>query len=223
MKWTHCSEEHGAEIVGLTEHPASRDTPHGHRSRADDRVALSACFGLAADYVGSIFESELAVMIVTPATPRWAEGDRTMRCLVIDGRDGTREGSVRSSVSPAGQPEDEGPLHDLAVGDCFDVRVTSPEYPYARLVDCSTPHQLESYAVVTLPGEVVQVGGDQWAATDQCRERFESFVRVDPAASALRVVPLPPRVNAQGEFFVRCTVAAIDGSELVGSMEGSKR
>lgn len=96
-------------------------------------------------------------------------------------------------------------------------------------VPCGQPHDAEVYALFdttnvnsSWPG----VGTVIEAAVDGCLAQFQPFVGVAYAVSELEVYYLHPTEQSWTELGDReivCLITALDGSPLIGSMEGSGR
>ena len=109
------------------------------------------------------------------------------------------------------------------MGDCFELNERSGEIAAARLVDCSLPHLYEVYALVAVDPSLTDQDEINGRSEEICLDRFEPFVGADYRTSSLDLLTLTPLAEGMDAFAVHCIVAAVHGSDLVGSMEGSKR
>jgi hypothetical protein len=133
--------------------------------------------------------------------------------------------AFRSAIAP--QP----PTHPfaLASGTCLNgvrpgVTITADTL---RSVDCTGPHDNE-----VVGGSDVQLGDAfpgqarlQTIAANLCLPSFRTYVGIDLQASSLDMLPLLPTQDlwSRGEHDLSCVVMTRDGSQLTGSVLGTRR
>lgn len=122
-------------------------------------------------------------------------------------------------------------VFDVTEGDCIELPAGTATTELLRVdkVDCAVAHDLEIYAVVVHPagpGEPFP-GLDAVIAfaDNECVARFAGFVGTSFDVSALDVFYLYPQEQSWslGDREVVCGISTVDGSPLVGSVEGSGR
>jgi hypothetical protein len=137
----------------------------------------------------------------------------------------TTQPPTSTTTQAAVEPE---PIDAFAIaeGDCISL----PDEDMVETVDsvpCASPHDAEAYALFDVAeGSAPYPGVDavDIAATDGCIERFLPFVGTPYAYSDLDVFYLHPTEETWDELGDReivCLITAMDGSKLIGSMEGS--
>ena len=122
------------------------------------------------------------------------------------------------------------PLPKLEVGQCMNglkegANVTAAN---TRPVDCAKPHDNEIVGVLAMADQPA-FPGDQViiiAAQAQCPPLFASYVGIDFSASKLNMIPIVPTQTSwgtKGDRTIACVVVSGDGSQLTGSVKGTKQ
>jgi hypothetical protein len=123
-------------------------------------------------------------------------------------------------------------VFSIRVGDCFDdsqevldAGADVVEFQDLAGLPCSEPHDNEVYAVFDLYLERFP-GADALfdMASDECLERFESFVGMSYEESILGLYPVYPTEESwsqRDDREVVCAVFHIELEKLTGSMKGS--
>lgn len=106
---------------------------------------------------------------------------------------------------------------DLAVGDCISGDLT--------VVDCSTEHDSEAYASITVPGD--DFPGDESIATQAgqgCTDAFTEFVGIPYDDSSLDYAFYFPTEGswAAGDRRILCLIVDPE-TRVAGSLEGAAR
>ncbi len=127
----------------------------------------------------------------------------------------------------------EGEIDAFAmnVGDCFNDPQQMDDGSAVEVQDvaglpCSEPHDNEVYAVfdvslATFPGDAAMFD----VATEECLDRFDSFVGKAYMDSVLDIFTLYPNKYSWSQVDDRevvCAVYHIDGEKLKGSSRGSR-
>jgi hypothetical protein len=121
-----------------------------------------------------------------------------------------------------------------SVGDCFDRRQleAAPDQrgqtDIVLLLDCSAPHQYETFSVLEPPDAGPDFPGERALedlAKASCVTAFEGFVGRPYVVSELEVGWYIPTASAWGEGArtIGCYVYDLDGDKLVGTVRGSGR
>jgi hypothetical protein len=111
---------------------------------------------------------------------------------------------------------------DLRIGDALDPATV-------ETVACDQPHDVEVVAVFDYPlDDGMPFPGTEAVdgyATDECIERFESYVGSEYLSSALDVIIVAPGEDGwdDGDRRVGCVVYDVDFADLVGSVAGTAR
>ncbi|MFQ5557830.1 MAG: hypothetical protein ACE5GB_10050 [Acidimicrobiales bacterium] len=154
-------------------------------------------------------------------------------------------GQAQAPATDAGVDSDDGPLdptqipgdiinqYDLVSGECFDriedIRAGRRVVITTRL-PCEGPHQFEVYHTLQFqaPHPAIHPGEDVMEdfALQACYAEFEPFVGRLYELSALEIgVFTPTRKNFEDDAAryrgIHCWVGMADGSELIGSAQGS--
>ena len=149
-------------------------------------------------------------------------------------------GAASATSAPADAPATTGttmppaPLVGLAVGECWnDPAVTDfrdgGDTAITEEVPCAGPHHAEVYALVYHPApQRAPFPGDEALrtfASDQCAIRFAGFVGRPLEESTLNSISVFPTERAWllEDRTIECSVYALDGSMLTGSMAGANR
>ena len=130
--------------------------------------------------------------------------------------------AIRSVTANASAPT-------LTVGSCvngIDEGATLTTET-TRQVDCASPHENEVVASLeyapdgAFPGEAELFA----FASRHCPTAFESYVGISFQESSLEILPVMPTDLswAEGDRTIVCVVLTTDGSELTGSVRGSRR
>ncbi len=125
---------------------------------------------------------------------------------------------------------DQGAVNvtEARVGDCLDLREEDLDADVVEEfigVPCSEPHQLEVFALLTVPGGDVYPGDLvlESFSTDGCEAEFATYTGApydtEPLLDYNYFTPVEDGW-AQGDRIVSCTLATVDGTSLVGSMAG---
>ncbi len=123
-------------------------------------------------------------------------------------------------------------VFSIWVGDCFDdsqevldAGADVVEFQDLAGLPCSEPHDNEVYAVFDLYLERFRGASALYdMASDECLERFESFVGMSYAESILDIFYLAPTAESwsQGnDREISCAIFHLEGEKLTGSMSGS--
>lgn len=117
-------------------------------------------------------------------------------------------------------------VFDLKVGDCFDESSSSSEeISTLPAVPCSEPHDYEAYSAFDLSHDSYPGDVEIWEmATEECYNRFESFVGRDYESSELDFSTLHPTSEswAHDDREVVCVIYHMDQNKLTGSVAGSE-
>lgn len=116
----------------------------------------------------------------------------------------------------------------LEPGDCFnETSQTSAGEDIANvpLVDCTTPHRYEVYAVVRVQGDTYDESNLIDFSNEACYAAFSRYVGRDYESSELGITYLYPTPGSwsQGDREVVCSLEDYFGGRLIGSMRGSGR
>lgn len=213
-----CDAPHFAEVTAVIPFDAaSEDSFPGVETL--NAFAIEECALAVSSYIGAdLLSSGFDVISLVPGEEAWDAGDETVQCAVtrLDARAAT------------GSAEGGGPIvsdemvsvFELNEGDCFDA---SDWYSFGFPTSCAGPHDLEIYAVLTIPAEA----GAPYSSVDQvaavaaesCTTQFAR--RVDSAAiSEVSFAPVAfplPATWILGHRTYVCGLFAVDASKLVGS------
>jgi hypothetical protein len=113
-------------------------------------------------------------------------------------------------------------VSNIRVGQCFDADLARKTLLVATIADCAVPHAGEAYAKVTADLGGVRQDEKDLAATQECAAEFEVFVGRAYADSDLDVLFVVLDDEPSDDGNVLCMLAQ-PGSELTGSMRGSRR
>jgi hypothetical protein len=113
-------------------------------------------------------------------------------------------------------------VSNIRVGQCFDADLSKKTLLVATIADCALPHAGEAYAKVSADLAGVKQDEQDLAATQECAGEFEVFVGKGYAESVLDVLFVVLDDKASDDGNVLCMLAQ-PGSELTGSMRGSRR
>jgi hypothetical protein len=214
-----CNTPHELEVVGRATYVGDEaDFP------GDDDLLLAGlqrCRAPFERYVGaSLLDSGLGIFVIQPGEDAWKLGDRQFICMANSFDGEPLEASVAESGGIVG--ERQRTPFGLTEGDCFDDSDSFGPRLIDR-VDCDAPHDNETFAVITHPGnEGDTFPGDRRMeeyATDSCVEEFERVVR--PADRRLYAYgPYVWPVDATWQLGHR-TVSCVLWSADFGSLEGS--
>ncbi len=123
-------------------------------------------------------------------------------------------------------------VFSMRAGDCFndsqeviDAGGDAVEAQDLAALPCTEPHDNEVYAVFDLSLERFP-GAEALSdmASDQCLERFESFVGMSFEESILGIYPIYPTEESWSQSSDReivCAVYHVELEKLTGSMKGS--
>ncbi len=86
-----CSEPHDLEVYHLATYPAVSGTAFPGNEIILD-YAWDACFAQFAGYVGAPWEevADLDITLFWPSEQSWADGDRTIHCLIVAYNEGVK-------------------------------------------------------------------------------------------------------------------------------------
>ena len=122
---TACTTAHDVEVIGTPVNPAST-YPGGP---ALDAFANAACTNAFKAYVGKPFDATADGMLVfTPTSDSWAQGDRTVVCLAVASEGQKLTGSLKGSAGRSSTP-DPSPIAGLPDGW---VTYTAPDGSFSR-------------------------------------------------------------------------------------------
>jgi hypothetical protein len=131
-----------------------------------------------------------------------------------------QEGEAARAIGPFG----------VLVGDCYNDPVGTTEewvdVEEVRLVPCGEPHDLEVIQAFELPdGSFPGLDTIREMVDERCIPTFDELVGRPFAESELSIQILAPSEGTwpRGDREVVCSVFALDGSKLVGSVRGSGR
>ena len=110
----------------------------------------------------------------------------------------------------------------LVAGDCFEGSTGDAK---VDVVDCGERHDGEVFAVVDFGGGRVTFPGARALeafASDECGDRFDSYVAASTDPVDLDIVPLIPTADQwnAGEHEVTCRAVDAGGGTLEGSIAG---
>ncbi len=117
---------------------------------------------------------------------------------------------------------------EARVGDCLDLREEDLDAEVVEEfvgVPCAEPHQMEVYANLTVPGGDAYPGDVvlESYSIDGCEAQFAAYTGApydtEPLLDYYYFTPVEEGWS-QGDRVVTCTLVTVDGSTLVGSMEG---
>ena len=138
---------------------------------------------------------------------------------------GSGIGSEMLTYGPGGDLS----MFSLAPGQCSDEDIyVSDSVTEATVVDCTTRHQIEVFAVVDAPvaGGGGRISGDDLAdfADSACYLSFEPYVGRSYFDSDLAYQPVVPSPAAwrEGSRTIHCVLFHVDGDELDGSARDSE-
>ncbi len=140
--------------------------------------------------------------------------------------------ALMAGTAITGGFDDDVSVYDLEVNDCVDVPdETGVDVEVTELpsIDCDDPHDAEVFLIDELDADGEYPGTE--AVTGEVQRQcvgaaFEDFVGQTYARSELDIFYMFPTQQtwdlANDREFV-CAVTTVDGSPLVGSVEGSER
>ena len=116
---------------------------------------------------------------------------------------------------------------EAALGECFQDPADSDEVGELDKVDCGDAHDNEVIAVFDLDGDDFPgVDEVQSQAEEGCIEEFEPYVGStyeDSDLDLFTITPTEETWDAADDREVICSVFALDGSQVEGSVKGSGR
>jgi len=116
---------------------------------------------------------------------------------------------------------------EAAIGECFQEPEDSDEVGELDKVDCDEAHDNEVIAVFDLDGDDFPgVDEVQSQAEEGCVEEFEPYVGSTYEESDLDLFTITPTEETWDDADDReviCSVFALDGSQVEGSVKGSGR
>jgi Septum formation len=128
-----------------------------------------------------------------------------------------------SAKAPAARPR-SALIDDLEVGECFNL----PDGPILRVavVSCSTPHNRELFARLTLPdGSWPGEAEIKSTGLSKCGERFAGYVGSEHGASVYTYQSIRPTEQtwADGDRLVACAIKTRDDKAMRVRARGSGR
>ena len=137
-------------------------------------------------------------------------------------------GACSFSLGGAGQGAGEVSALDLEAGLCFNDPGDEEQVRSVSRVACDQPHDNEVFAVFDYTGQGEEFPGQEalgGQADEECEARFEDYVGIPYADSALRATYLTPSEQtwADGDREIVCYLYERDEQQLTGSMKDSRR
>lgn len=115
---------------------------------------------------------------------------------------------------------------ELAVGDCVVTDTSATVVSTVEVVDCAEPHNYEVFLLHTLTDASLPDSAtmDQYAQ-DACLPAFNEYVGIEYAYSSYGITTLSPKETswALGDRTLKCLIASMDDTELVGSARGTAK
>jgi Septum formation len=141
------------------------------------------------------------------------------------GRASSATGATTGATEPPGELVG---FDHLQAGDCFQAPRNDQDVGEVRVVRCTTPHDVEVFAIVAAPGGATYPGDKALGrvADTRCGARFGAYVGTAVDDSSLDYSSfLPTRQGwEQGQDrTIVCVLEDPDGAKLTGSMRGSGR
>ena len=109
------------------------------------------------------------------------------------------------------------------VGQCFTIPADATTTEDTRLVDCTSPHDGEVFAVMTLEGDFPGQDALVAQAEEFCLAQFDGYVGTPFADSALTFGYTFPGQDQWGtsDPAITCYLATMDGTQRTESAQGS--
>jgi hypothetical protein len=106
------------------------------------------------------------------------------------------------------------PVAALKVGECFDFDRDGTEVSTVSVVECSTPHVAEVFAVFDLDLDAYDPDAIATSADDQCLAAFEPYAGIPYAAAKYYYRTMTPSESSweQGARSVVCFVYPTEGT-----------
>jgi Septum formation len=174
----------------------------------------------------------LLLVLVAGALPLAQRADDVSTVTDAERATTTSEPPSTPTTSEAASTTENGTvvfLEELRLGDCFDDSGFDSPEGFAgeiRRVDCTSPHDAEVFALVTLPGEPGgpypgddEIGrlGDQ-----RCQEEFASYVGIDYLDSMWEFGYYSPSEETWRKYEDRLVICHLTDPAF-DKIEGSKR
>lgn len=213
-----CDEPHLGEVTAVISYvPTSQDGFPGVETL--NTFAVEGCSVAAQTYIGAdLLSSGFDVISLVPGEEAWGAGDRTVQCAVarLDAKPATGSAQGGGPIVP----NEMVSVFEMNEGDCFNA---SEWFSFALSASCAEPHDVEIYAVLTIPTElgapyssVEQVAA---IAAESCTTQFAR--RVDPnvlAEVSFAPVAFPlPATWVLGHRTYVCGLFATDLTKMAGS------
>lgn len=204
-----CSEPHIYEVY-------YEQRLEGYTLQALKDAQAQICDEQFERFIGAPYwDTSLEITYLFPTSLSYAQGDRSIQCLVSTGDLSMVTGSLRGqwetyfyTASPWGE-----------VGDCIDVTYDSSGNPLEdRYVSCDEPHVFEVFFVGIASSEalediVVEI-------SDFCFEEWDRYKDPSIDSEGYFITPLAPteETYAQGDRDVACWVHTEFYEPIVGSL-----
>ncbi|MEU8120504.1 septum formation family protein [Spirillospora sp. NPDC049024] len=187
-----CTRPHQGEVAAKPDLPVL-DYPGDRRLAAEGE---KACRVQSSSLYAAGRGDEFTLFVARPDKKEWESGERTVTCL-LHYTGGPKDFRLEKQWSPRSL---------LAVGDCVGTWSDTAE---VDIVDCTTEHEAQVFAKLTLQGEK---GPDEEEVYARCAERARRiFGPKPPAHLLLRLGGPNEREWAGGEKYALCLVAGKDG------------
>lgn len=173
-----CDGPHTAETFATFDYSSNPADEFPGTDALGSFAARECAPALEAYIDGDGLDSGFDVVTLIPTSEAWDAGDKTVKCTLVrlDGQKATGSAEDVGAVVPAGLVS----FLRLAEGDCVDL---SDWLSFGDPKTCSDSHDLEIFAVLTIPSEagapyssVDEIVGN---ASNSCAGAFQS--RVDPS------------------------------------------
>lgn len=206
-----CSDLHDMEVYAQVSTPGG---PYPGATALSD-LGESLCQEPFEGYVGYPVEHEarLTFSVTYPGEESWADGDRSMDCL-LETWDG-------SQVTGSQQGQGLLSFGGLVVDSCYDYNETET-YVYFTEMDCAEPHLLQIYEAGRLPhDESATYPGEEVIETAADELCVDPFLALMPAGSSEGVdffwVAPDPDSWPFGDRLLQCFLFDPDGDPLIGN------